>query len=191
MKKISCLTMGLMLTVCTYAQNNSSTIEDLQNEIRSLELINSQLRAEISRLKSEKSSTNYAPNNGEEYRIQLGVQNNAISTLASPKVVSGSMINGKMVYDIGGFQNPNDAFSLSQELRKLNLAGSFVTRYYNGIRDVSYKYESNGMPSSTVNYTPPKSSTSQRSSYNSESGAVNFRNKNTPAKKSTVLVIED
>ena len=131
MKKSFYLFSSLFIAISLFSQDNpTSTIEDLRNEINNLVKVNDQLRAEIAQLKTEKSSISNTSNNGEEYRIQLGIQNNAIGSLTSPKVVAGTMVNGKRVYDIGGFQNPNDAFLLSQELRKLNLAGSFVTRYF-------------------------------------------------------------
>ena len=205
MKKSFYLFLSLFIAISLFSQDNSTrTIEDLQNEINNLVKVNDQLRAEIARLKSEKSSMSNTSNNGEEYRIQLGIQNNAIGSLTSPKVVAGTMVNGKRVYDIGGFQNPNDAFLLSQELRKLNLAGSFVTRYFNGTRDFSYRFEPSGVPSnssysstpvnnSVVNYTPPKNPKkySFNGEYNSEAGSLNTVKSRPAVKKSTVLVIED
>ena len=205
MKKSFYLFLSLFIAISLFSQDNSTrTIEDLQNEINNLVKVNDQLRAEIARLKSEKSSMSNTSNNGEEYRIQLGIQNNAIGSLTSPKVVAGTMVNGKMVYDIGGFQNPNDAFLLSQELRKLNLAGSFVTRYFNGTRDFSYRFEPGRTPSSSsysstpvnnpaVNYSQSRNpiKNPSASSNNAESGSVDMEANRPAAKKSTVLVIED
>lgn len=168
------------------------TINALRNEVKSLIQINEELRGEINRLKTvltereesaARTSSSKKSNQGEEYRIQLGIQNSAIGSLASPKVVAGTIVNGKMVYDIGGFVNPNDAFSLSQELRKLNLAGSFVTRYINGVRDYSYRYDpSQPQPS----YNPPAAVTKSNATYNSESGEFNLN-----SKKSKAMAIED
>lgn len=196
MKKINLLILVLFAVNLT-AQDKDATINSLRNEVKSLIRVNEELREEINRLKSiieareeevqAKKSSSVINSTGEEYRIQLGIQNSAINSLASPKVVAGTMVNGKMVYDIGGFQNPNDAFSLSQELRKLNLAGSFVTRYINGVRDYSYRYDPNNPQPS---YNPSYSASPARpaSSYNAESGKINIGRQD--AKKSTIMEIE-
>ncbi|MBL7788705.1 MAG: hypothetical protein JNL75_02590 [Chitinophagales bacterium] len=191
MKKNILIILALFYSLGLSAQDNKdATISALRNEIKSLIRVNEELRDEINRLKSTmsereesaKSNSNSSSNRGEEYRIQLGIQNSAIASLASPKVVAGAMVNGKMIYDIGGFQNPNDAFSLSQELRKLNLAGSFVTRYINGVRDYSYRYDPNQPQPS---YNPP-AQTRPAPSYNAESGELNIN-----SKKSKAMVIEE
>ena len=186
-----------MFTSQLSAQDNKDvTINTLRNELKSLIRINQELREEINRLKSvmiDREESMKSPSkplsSSEEYRIQLGIQNSAIASLASPKMIAGSIVNGKMVYDIGGFQNPNDAFSLSQELRKLNLAGSFVTRYINGVRDFNYKFDSNVsyQPQPSFNETAAKARPA--ASYNSESGDLNLNT--TSAKKSKIMVIED
>jgi hypothetical protein len=192
MKKTIIITIIAIIgnTICAQ-DSKDATITSLRNEVKSLIRVNEELREEINRLKSSmadreeaaaRTSSNKSASQGEEYRIQLGIQNSAIGSLASPKVVAGTMVNGKMIYDIGGFVNPNDAFSLSQELRKLNLAGSFVTRYINGVRDYSYRYDpSQPQPS----YNPPAYS-KPAASYSSESGSLNIENK-----KSKVMVIEE
>jgi regulator of replication initiation timing len=196
MRKISLLFLIIGLGSNLSAQDSKdATISALRNEVKSLIRVNEELREEINRLKSAmvereeatKSPSSKTGSQGEEYRIQLGVQNSAIASLASPKMMAGSMINGKMVYDIGGFQNPNDAFALSQEMRKLNLAGSFVTRYVNGVRDYNYRYDPN-QPQPSYNPPVAKTRPAAAASYNSESGDLNL---DTTGKKSKIMVIED
>jgi hypothetical protein len=192
MKKTIIITILAFIGMNLCAQESKDeTIDALRNEVKSLIRVNEELREEINRLKSAmfdkeeaavRASSNRSASQGEEYRIQLGIQNSAISSLSSPKVMAGTMVNGKMVYDIGGFVNPNDAFSLSQELRKLNLAGSFVTRYINGVRDYSYRYDpSQPQPS----YNPP-AYWKPTASNSSESGTLKKE-----SKKSKEMVIED
>lgn len=191
MKKMLFAGLSLFFVVHISAQESKdATITALRNEIKNLVSVNEELRDEINRLKSstsekqQESTTNntFKPTLGEEYRIQLGIQNTGIGGLSSPKPIAGAMVNGKMVYDIGGFRNPNDAFSLSQELRKLNLAGAFVTRYVNGIRDYAYRYDPNAPQNS---YTPP-SYTRPIPSYTKESGELNIN-----SKKSKEMIIEE
>lgn len=180
MKKLFIIAFSIFFaSILTAQEDKDETIQGLRSEIQNLMKINDDLRAEINRLKSQ----SYVPA-GEEYRIQLGVQNSPIRSLSSPKVMSGAMVNGKMVYDIGGFKNPNDAFSLSQELRKLNLGGAFVTRYINGNRDMSYRYDSNNP---TTTNTPGNS----YMSYNQETGTAKPSTSSTPTSKSKIMQIEE
>jgi len=189
MKKIMYAALALFFCMPLLSQDSKdATINALRNEIKNLISVNEELRDEINRLKSsntdQESTTNntYKQTTGEEYRIQLGIQNSGISSLSSPKPIAGAMVNGKMVYDIGGFRNPNEAFYLSQELRKLNLSGSFVTRYVNGIRDYGYRYDPYAPQPS---YTPT-SYTKPTPSYSQESGELNIN-----SKKSKEMVIEE
>ncbi len=193
MKKKFLIVIAVIYCLNASAQDNKdATITALRNEVKSLIRVNEELRDEINRLKSAinerdeatKSSSSKSSSQGEEYRIQIGVQNNALGSLASPKMVAGTMVNGKMVYDIGSFQNPNEAFNLSQEMRKLNLAGSFVTRYVNGIRDYSYRFDPNQPQPSYRQPTPaPKSGIT----YDSETGTIGRND----SKKSKSMQIED
>lgn len=193
MKKKLLIIISVIFCLNASAQDSKdATITALRNEVKSLIRVNEELRDEINRLKSAINERDEARTNnsskstqqGEEYRIQIGIQNNALGSLASPKMVAGTMVNGKMVYDIGSFQNPNEAFNLSQEMRKLNLAGSFVTRYVNGVRDYSYRFDPNQPQSSYRQPTPaPKSGIS----YDSETGTIGRND----GKKSKTMQIED
>lgn len=202
MKKISLLILNFIFVINLSAQDSKvNSINALRNELNSLKKVNEELREEVNRLRfviiekeeSSKATSKY-DNKGEEYRIQLGVQNKSIQALTIPKMLTGSMINKKMVYDITGFQDANDAFLLSQELRKLNLAGSFVTRYVNGVRDYNYRFDPDQTPTS---YSPPQHSyypneKKSRPSNVSEPDPelVEFK-KNPTVTKSKMMIIED
>jgi len=134
------LSLGYLFPVFSQTEDKDAIIASLQNEVRELTRKNEVLKEELIKLKS-----NSYNQNGVEYRVQLGIQNpdNPIYSLSKPKKMSGTTVNGKLVYDIGGFSNPDDAYNLSQEMRKLNLSGSFVTKYINGERDYSFRYSGN------------------------------------------------
>lgn len=186
MTRLFILSVSILLSSLAYCQEDKdATITSLKEEIRNLVRINESLRAELSKLRAEAPSVS---GNGEEYRVQLGVQNSVVPSLSTPKMMTGSMVNGKMVYDVAGFKNPNDAFNLSQELRKLNLGGAFVTRYVNGVRDYSFNYDQSNNSRSYSSYTPP-ASTRPAPSYNTESGTLNFGNQE--PKKSASMYVEE
>lgn len=212
MKKIILLISISLGLSNLYGQSSTkdATITALRNEVISLINVNEELRNEINRMKAILAAKEEALNEvntkttnrsiGEEYRIQLGVQNTAIESLSSPKFLEGSIVNGRMVYAIGGFQNPQEAYALSLEMRKLNLSGAFVTRYFNGERDYSYKYGSsnnasykinNNANSRTVTNFPAKyysQPTRYKVTLPNQAEPETISNPN--AKKSTTLVIE-
>ena len=160
MKKLSSSILIFLFAIYLSAQDREvNSINAFRNELNSLIRLDEEQRETVRRLKylvirKEESlkAISKAENKGEEFRILLGVQSKSIQTIASHKMLIGRMINEKIVYNITGFQNANDAFFLSQELRKHNLASFFVTRYINGVRDYSYIFA----PYQThTNYTPP------------------------------------
>lgn len=202
MKKISSSILIFIFVNNLSAQDSKvNSINALRNELNSLNRVNEELREEVNRLRfviieKEESSKaiSKSENKGEEYRIQLGIQSKSIQALDSPKMLTSSMINKKIVYDITGFQDANEAFFLSQELRKLNLAGSFVTRYINGVRDYSYRFKPHQTP---TNYSPPHHSYYPYSKKIKPSNAsepkpelVEFK-KNLTVTKSKMMIIED
>jgi hypothetical protein len=160
MKKLSSSILIFLFAIYLSAQDREvNSINAFRNELNSLIRLDEEQLETFRRLKylvirKEESlkAISKAENKGEEFRILLGVQSKSIQTIASHKMFIGRMINEKIVYNITGFQNANDAFFLSQELRKHNLASFFVTRYINGVRDYGYRFA----PYQTyTNYTPP------------------------------------
>lgn len=96
-----------------------------------------------------------------EYRVQLAVTNNLNNYYTFPfSNVTTRVDNNKMIYEIAGYTNANEAYNYAQTLRKKKVAGAFVTKYVNSVRDYSYNYlmENTSKPASTPTMT--KSSTS-------------------------------
>jgi hypothetical protein len=193
MKKTVLLSFLIGLVVSISAQNDDKDIiiNALKNEIKELERQKEEIRLEYEK------AVNTNPNRSrltEEYRIQLGVNSgNNLINIGPDHRMNGAYINGKFVYDIGGFVNPQDAFNLSQDMRKLNLAGAFVTRYVNGVRDFNFKYEGTSMPipaKNQVNFIMP---TTVRTPKKADDGVIIDQIPVVPTsgKKGTDLVIED
>lgn len=77
-----------------------------------------------------------------EYKIQIGTYsqysiNNLLSS--NPKFVSFETIGGRNTYFVDGFSDPNEAYNLAKELRRMGLTDAFVTKYVNKNR-VSYDH---------------------------------------------------
>lgn len=108
-------------------------IQKLRYELDSVVKLNHQLRKEMSTM---------IPNSvgKDEYCVQLGITNRPLSSLLSPKLISLTKMGNTFMYSIHGFSSAEEAKILSEELRKLNLNGAFVTKYNNGNRDYNYSY---------------------------------------------------
>jgi hypothetical protein len=132
-----------------------------------------------------------------EYRIQLGVQNNPLPGFDASKPMRGEFINGKFVYNIGGFASPQDAFGLSTKMRTLDLKGAFVVKYVNGVRDYNYRFDPNDFSGGSSSSDYPTNSQNSNSKpkgkpiyYDPDdvpnAMKVNMPESNRPAKKSEV-----
>lgn len=182
-------------------------IQALKNEIKELTRINEELKSQVQNQSQRTNSVKQTAMTAEEYRIQLGVQNGNVLNLTSDKhKINGSFVNGKFVYDIGGFSDPDEAFQLSQDIRKLNLSGAFVTRYSYGVRDQNYSYTGT-TPTPTpnslskngkqVNFIMPPTTAAKKDisipeSKSKDVGYYNIDEINVaPGKKSDVMVIEE
>ncbi len=98
---------------------------------------------------------------GTEYRVQIAVTRNSINPpVLNTQVIKVANENGSNVYYISGFTNPMEAFHFAQSLRKLDIAGAFVTKYTNGQREFSYDYlNENGTGVKTNQYNTSTSTT--------------------------------
>lgn len=194
MKKITflCLMAFFTLQLSAQTEDKDIIIQALKNEVRELTKQNEELKVQLQNQKSLQTNSRQTAMTAEEYRIQLGVQSGKAVNLSPDKhKMNGSFINGKFVYDIGGFTNPDDAYQLSQDMRKLNLSGAFVTRYYNGVRDKSYSYTGEAHHTKQVNFVMPPTTNDEAPTKN-ETDYYDVLEINVPAaKKSPVLVIED
>lgn len=176
-------------------------LAELKRQVAELKSMNEQIRSEYEKEVKLNSKEN---TEGVEYRIQLGIQNTRnVLKIGKNNKLKGTYVNGKLVYDIGGFSNPEDAYNLSQDFRKLNLSGAFVTRYVNGVRDFEYTYQITGtnnsgspvnfaIKSKSTEYTPPQNSVSNSSDDGYSIGDINVAPpKRAPGVKSKTMSIED
>lgn len=147
-----------------------------QYRVKELESMISQLNAEKEKLNldllnaqntiAEKAASS---NQGTEYRVQLAVSNRS-PVLSQFKNVELRVANenGNSVYYISGFDSDDEAFNFSQLFRKLDIKGSFVTKYSDGFRDFSYSYTA---PNKTTSYDGQSGKTISTKSYNPYSSA--------------------
>ena len=130
---------------------SKTKISDLMTELSEKDKAIEELKRENDKLKEEKS--NLSSNSGNSnslgtqnvnspYRVQIGrfSSYSMNSYLNNPKAIVFSNDGTSNVYEIAGFNNADDAFNMSQELRRLGINGSFVTKYNNNMRDRSFDY---------------------------------------------------
>lgn len=145
--------------------NYKKKAEEVQTELEDKDKIIADLKAENAKLKATSNSgfgqaRAAAPNVGgsssanSPYRVQIGVYNkfSINQFLNSAKCITTSNVNGNNVYEVGGFNDVNEASMMAQELKRMGLRDAFVTKYVNGARD--YSFDATRM-SSGGGYTPP------------------------------------
>jgi hypothetical protein len=135
MRKKTIILLFLTTLISLNAQTKKMIINSLKVELNEMNKKHSDLQIEYDKLIGK-----IAPK--EEYRIQLGI--NSITkplNLGSNHKINGTNIDDKIIYDIGGFSNSEDAFNFAMDFRNLNLTGAFVTKYINGNRDYNYRYD--------------------------------------------------
>jgi hypothetical protein len=96
--------------------------------------------------KSENSSAMLPVNNANSpYRVQLSSFQREVlkNYLKEPKLLTFTTLNNRNVFEISGFNSPDEAFQFAQELRIANVPGAFVTKYSGGVREEGYDYLSN------------------------------------------------
>lgn len=152
---------------------------------------------------STKSTYSSGGTGSTEYRIQLAAMNNLNGNAKFPvSNVSTRIDNNKMIYEIGGYTNANEAFNYAQTLRKKKVVGAFVTKFVNSVRDYSYDFLKDGDRTSSYSTSSSTAPVKTSSSYTGYSSSQTYTTtpKNVievvePVKsagtKSTKLVIED
>lgn len=166
--------------------DSKTKISDLMTELSEKDKAIEELKRENEKLKEVKN--NIASNSGNSnslgtqnvnspFRVQIGrfSSYSMNSYLNSPKAIVFSNDGMSNVYEIAGFNNADDAFNMSQELRRLGINGAFVTKYNNNVRDRSFdylrekpnamvRYGSDARNASSASMSYPKSPTYNQSS---------------------------
>ena len=166
-----------------------------QYRVKELESMISQLNAEKEKLNLDLLNAQNtiadkaaSTNQGTDYRVQLAVSNRS-PVLSQFKNVELRVANenGNTVYYISGFDSDDEAFNFSQSFRKLDIKGSFVTKYLDGLRDFSYSYTA---PNKTTSYDGQTGRTSSTKSYNPYSSASKLVVDPYESNKATETVID-
>ncbi|MBK7959158.1 MAG: hypothetical protein IPK03_14335 [Bacteroidetes bacterium] len=119
-----------------FAANYNAELATKQNEISSLRIVVEGKDKEIDALRNGKSggggSGQSACQEGT-YKVQIGKFDNfSISSyLDRAKCITYETVGSSLVYTIVGFNDPKEAFNMSQELRRMGLTGAFVTKFVN------------------------------------------------------------
>jgi FtsZ-binding cell division protein ZapB len=167
---------------------SKTKISDLMTELSEKDKAIEELKRENEKLKEAKNNLTSNSSNSNSlgtqnvnspYRVQIGrfSSYSMNSYLNTPKAIVFSNDGSSNVYEIAGFNNADDAFNMSQELRRLGINGAFVTKYNNNVRDRSFdymrenpnamiRYGSNSKnASSAASMSYPKSPTYNQNSY--------------------------
>jgi hypothetical protein len=165
---------------------SKTKISDLMTELTEKDKAIEELKRENEKLKEEKNNLALNASNSNSlgtqnvnspFRVQIGrfSSYSMNSYLNTPKAIVFSNDGMSNVYEIAGFNNADDAFNMSQELRRLGINGAFVTKYNNNVRDRSFdylrekpnamvRYGSDARNASSASMSYPKSSTYNQSS---------------------------
>jgi hypothetical protein len=137
--------------------------EEAQVEIDDKNKIIADLKAENTKLKTCSNNGFEQDNTNTQYRVQIGVYNKFSINhfLNSAKCIITSKVNGNNVYDIIGFNNLNEASTMTKEIRKMGLQDAFITKYVNGKRDNSFDANHVNKYSLKSYYSNPKTYTIQ------------------------------
>jgi len=151
--------------------------EEAQVEIEDKNKIIADLKAENTKLKTWSNNGFGQDNTNTQYRVQIGVYNKFSINhfLNSAKCIITSKVNGNNVYDVIGFNNLNEALSMTKELRRMGLQDAFVTKYVNGARVLSFDANHVKKYSLKSNYSNSKTYTIQpkiRTLYKDTSGIL-------------------
>lgn len=89
-----------------------------------------------------KSNVEVLANQKMPYRVQIAAFKNdkLKAMLTTPKTLMVTSLANRNVFEVAGFQTAEEAFEFSQELRSSDWAGSFVSKYANGVRVEDYDY---------------------------------------------------
>lgn len=131
----------------------TEVIETLKTENTSLKTEIGTIKSSNYRMAAESINNDMSANSGSvinvkstkgiEYRVQIGIfsDNSIVSAFKNAGNLTSTPINSvSNAYEFTGFKNPDLAYKVSQDLRKIGINGAFVTKYVNGVRDRSYDY---------------------------------------------------
>ncbi len=119
-----------------FSANYNAELATKQNEISSLRIVVEGKDKEIDALRNGKSSGGGSSQSACQegtYKVQIGKFDNfsIASYLDKAKCITYETVGNSLVYTIVGFSDPKEAFNMSQELRRMGLAGAFVTKFVN------------------------------------------------------------
>jgi SMC interacting uncharacterized protein involved in chromosome segregation len=125
--------------------------DKIQEDLNSKEEEIASLKGEISELQqkinvgsgSNTNNTNAQPCGSGQFKVQIGKFDkfSLNSYLDKGKCIMYENQGGTNVYTIEGFNDAREAFNMAQELRRMGLAGAFVTKFVNNQR-VAYDHVS-------------------------------------------------
>lgn len=171
-------------------------LSEKDNAIEELKRENEKLKEIKNNITANNSNSLGTQNVNSPYRVQIGrfSSYSMNSYLNTPKAIVFSNDGMSNVYEIAGFNNADDAFNMSQELRRLGINGAFVTKYNNNVRDRSFdylrekpnamvRYGSDARNASSASMSYPKSpsynqssSSAPASNYSMPSNPTNYSN---------------